>query len=96
MTGEQILALPMTPNDAKAATVREYLCRLALGVVLSGEGFCGKRPFGNSDWQVRDLGAALVLGGAISGELVDGYWAEFDWREYRVAIMAACRALEKS
>ncbi len=46
-----ILDLPMDDNDAGAATVREYIVALAATVWGEGEGFSGKRPFGNSDWQ---------------------------------------------
>jgi hypothetical protein len=49
--GRHILNLPMQENDAVAKTVRDYLQRLLRGVWIDGEGFDGKRPFGNSGWQ---------------------------------------------
>ena len=48
----------MTKNDAKAKTVREYLKMLLERLWEEGEGFSGKRPFGNSGWEY-DLYAAL-------------------------------------
>lgn len=78
MTAVEILALPMEPNDAGALTVREYLKALVAAVWRKGEGFSGKRPFGNSGWEC-DLLRALARGGAIKARFVkvDGY----DWEE---------------
>jgi hypothetical protein len=57
--GPTILGLPMrSNNDAEAATVRDYLIALLAGVWSQGEGFSGKRPFGNSGWEY-DLYTAL-------------------------------------
>ena len=44
ITGKLILMLTMQPNDANAATVREYLLALLKEVWREGEGFNGKRP----------------------------------------------------
>lgn len=60
--GRLILALPMRENDAKAATIGDYLIRLLRTVWHEQEGFSGKRPFGNSGWDC-DLIRALVDGG---------------------------------
>ena len=46
-----ILDIEMQPNDAGAKTIGEYLIALARNVWIEGEGFSGKRPFGNSGWQ---------------------------------------------
>jgi hypothetical protein len=72
-----VLNLPMGDNDADARTVREYLMKLLLTVWDEKEGFSGKRPFGNSSWEV-ELYRALIFGGAIEGRVdadgdVDGY-----------------------
>src|SRR5689334_2072025 len=68
-----ILDLPLPPNDSGADTVRGYLIALLAAVWTEGEGFSGKRPFGNSGWE-DDLYAALVRAGMIEGELdPDGY-----------------------
>lgn len=74
LTGKDILDLPMRPsNDAKAKTVRGYLKTLLVAVWTDGEGFSGKRPFGNSGWQY-DLFAPLVMAGAVKG-VIDEYGA---------------------
>ena len=62
-----ILDLPMDRNDAGAATVREYLVKLALQVWIEEEGFSSKRPFGNSGWQ-SEVYRAMIDGGAIEGD----------------------------
>lgn len=36
-------------------TVRKYFAKIALAVVEDGEGFSGKRPFGNSGWLQSDV-----------------------------------------
>jgi hypothetical protein len=48
---EDILNLKLGPNDAGATTIREYLVLILANVWFEGEGFSGKRPFGNSGWQ---------------------------------------------
>lgn len=72
-TPQQTLALPMPENDANAATIRDYLIALLATLWEEKDGFTGKRPFGNSDWD-GDLIVALIQAGAIEGELdEDGY-----------------------
>ena len=64
IVGRSILDLPMQENDAAASTVRDYLQRLLRGVWIEGEGFDGKRPFGNSGWQdevYKTLGKAGLI-----------------------------------
>lgn len=66
--GRRVLGLPMDPaNDARAGTVREYLAGLLQALWTEGEGFSGKRPLGNSDWQY-DLYAPLINGGLVTGD----------------------------
>ena len=48
---KEILNLPMIDNDVDADTIGNYLKLLLLELWVKGEGFSGKRPFGNSDWQ---------------------------------------------
>lgn len=50
------------PNDAQAATIRDYLKALLLAVWDEAEGFSGKRPFGNSGW-MYDVYASLERAG---------------------------------
>lgn len=65
-TPEQVLACPMDPNDSGAATVGGYLARLVGQLWQLGEGFSGKRPFGNSGWEY-DVYTALAKARLIEG-----------------------------
>lgn len=49
-------------------TIREYLRELLVTLWCEGEGFSGKRPFGNSGWE-RDLYKPLIAACVIAGEL---------------------------
>jgi hypothetical protein len=91
---EQILNTPLGDNDAGAATVRDYLVALLAELWREEEGFSGKRPFGNSDWQY-DLYAPLIKAGLIGGTLdEDGYVdLAFDTNEADERIIAAIRSL---
>ena len=64
----KILDLPMDDNDAKAATVRDYLKALLATLWERDEGFSGKRPFGNSGWKY-DLYLPLIKAGIVTGKL---------------------------
>lgn len=78
MTNKQILDLPMTKNDARAKTVGEYFRNLLITLWVEGEGFSGKRPFGNSGWEY-DIYKPLIKAGALKGELDgDGYVDKVD------------------
>lgn len=66
--GAKVLDIPMLHNDADATTIRSYLIALLCELWSSGEGFSGKRPFGNSGWEY-DLYKPLIKAGAITGEL---------------------------
>jgi len=67
LTPQQILAIPMQDNDAKAKTIYQYLQAISRRVWIESEGFSGKRPFGNSGWE-HDLYIALAKAGAIQSE----------------------------
>jgi len=72
---EAILNLPVDneylPGDIR--TIRDYLIRLLSDVWKDGEGFNGKRPFGDSGWE-SDLITPLVRAGLVKGKLdADGY-----------------------
>lgn len=70
---EVILQTPMGENDADAATIGHYLYSLLWNLWDEGEGFSGKRPFGNSSWEY-DLYKPLVEGGHVEGRLdSEGY-----------------------
>jgi hypothetical protein len=70
-TPAELLGLPLGPNDAGAATLREYLVKLLTQVWEDEEGFDGKRPFGNSSWQSSDVYPALKAAGLIEDEYGD-------------------------
>lgn len=59
-------------------TIREYLKTLLKTLWIEGEGFSGKRPFGNSGWQF-DLYLPLIAAGVVKGKLDDeGFIEEVD------------------
>lgn len=93
MTPAEILALPMAQNDAEAATIKDYLKALLASLMTEGEGFSGKRPFGNSGWEY-DIYAALVRGGAIEGSFdEDGFIEQVDDEEASAIMLKAIDAL---
>lgn len=55
-------------HDLGKITFREYFRKLLAVLWEDGEGFSGKRPFGNSGWEL-DLYGGLVAGGFIKGKL---------------------------
>lgn len=89
-----ILDTPMSDNDSGAITIRGYLVALLAAVWTEGEGFSGKRPFGNSGWH-WDLYGALVKAGHITGRFdEDGYVEDADGRAGDDLIAAAIKALD--
>lgn len=58
-------------NQAGAYTIRDYLKALVAAVWQEGEGFSGKRPFGNSGWEY-DLYYPLVRDHIVYGQ-IDAY-----------------------
>lgn len=75
-----VLDLPMQPNDADAATIRDYMKALLRAVLTETEGFSGKRPFGNSGWD-WDMHIPLVRAGLVRGTMDsddDQYISEHD------------------
>lgn len=93
MDGKAVLDIPMDENDGDAKTVREYLQALLRRLWVEGEGFSGKRPFGNSGWE-HDVAFALVKAGAIPGSIDEEYGeATYDDREALSAVLDAIDAL---
>lgn len=86
LTDEEILNLPMGPNDAgdDDLTIKGYLKELLLTLWREGEGFNGKRPFGNSGWQL-DFHTPLIQAGIIEGEYDEDNesWESKDYYEAR-------------
>lgn len=73
MNGNDILALPLGKNDSGSDTIGGYLVELLATLWGSGEGFSGKRPFGNSGWEY-DLYLPLIKAGLVRGTIdEDGY-----------------------
>lgn len=58
-TNENYLDLPMVDNSGEAKTFREYFKKLLQTLMEEGEGFSGKRPFGDSSWEY-DLYDSLI------------------------------------
>lgn len=66
-----ILAAPMisSRNTSYETTIGGYLGGLLARLLFYGEGFSGKRPFGDSGWE-EDLFIALVSAGFVKGKYV--------------------------
>lgn len=65
----EVLDVRMYVSDLdREASLREYLHALLATLWNEGEGFSGKRPFGNSGWEY-DVYAFLVKAGAVPGTL---------------------------
>ncbi len=65
------------PDAGGDMPIREYLRALLLKLWEEGEGFSGKRPFGNSGWEY-DLYSTLIAAGAVEGEFdEDGFIESF-------------------
>lgn len=68
-------------------SIREYLYELLATLWNEGEGFSGKRPFGNSGWE-RDLYAPLIAAGAVTGQLdAEGYVNHVDRKAANQLVM---------
>lgn len=92
---QQLLNLPLGPNDAHVDTLRDYLIALLRLVWRDEECFDGKRPFGNSGWQY-DLYEPLIRAGYVTGTLDEHgrvQWWEVDCRTANELIEEAIRAL---
>jgi len=62
----QLLDLSMPETDIGPCTVRHYLYTLLKTLWHEKEGFDGKRPFGNSDWD-SCIAVAAVQAGLVAG-----------------------------
>lgn len=79
ITYDQILDLNLdNPAFPENFTIRDYLRQLLTTLWVEKEGFSGKRPFGNSDWEY-DLYFPLIQAGVIHGSVdEDGCIQEVD------------------
>lgn len=92
-TPQDILSLKMEKNDANATSVHAYLKALLCQLWHEGEGFSGKRPFGNSGWEY-DLYTPLVKAGIVKGKLdADGFIESIDDKTANHYIFTAIDAL---
>ena len=90
----QFLDLELGDNDSGERTARGYLLRLLGDVWRDGEGFDGKRPFGNSSWD-HDLYVPMVKAGLVDGKLdSDGYIETFAEHQADALVHAAIAALD--
>jgi hypothetical protein len=84
LTDKSLLAALEVRFDSDAGdnlTVRDYLRTLLETLWAEGEGFSGKRPFGNSGWE-NEIYAPLIGAGFLPGTLTsDGYIEEYDKKE---------------
>lgn len=88
---DEVLNAKMGANNAGAETVKDYLKCLLKTLWGEGEGFSGKRPFGNSGWEY-ELYSALVVNGLCAGEVdEDGC---FEWADKDVANKLIFSAIE--
>lgn len=51
----QILNCPHKNDNGTSTTVGEYLCKLLTKLLTDVEGFDGKKPYGNSGWELEIL-----------------------------------------
>jgi hypothetical protein len=76
---KQALEVRFDSDAGDDLSIREYLRALLLTLWAEGEGFSGKRPFGNSGWCL-DLYQPLIAAGFVPGTLdpEDGYIVEYN------------------
>lgn len=80
---EDALNVVIPRSDAgDGITVKDYLYQLLNTLWEEGEGFSGKRPFGNSCWEY-DLLRPLVVAGFISGTVTPSKY-EDDWDDIEI------------
>lgn len=90
---KNVLSCPMKENDASASTVGDYLSCLLKTLWEEGEGFSGKRPFGNSGWEY-EIYTALAAKGLCGGKLDDfGDIEKLDFGEANRLIFKAIDAV---
>ena len=81
MTYKEILELEFISIDLnRKISIKEYLKELLKTLWKEGEGFSGKRPFGNSGWQ-SDIVYVLIKSNLIVGKINGNEVIPFDWKE---------------
>lgn len=91
---QQTLALIIEDSDAGTnITIRQYLKELLKKLWNEGEGFSGKRPFGNSGWQY-ELYTPLIKAKFITGVFDEnGYIEDCDTDLANTLILEAIEGL---
>lgn len=78
MNREELLDLTVDDNTLGPMKLGDFLCKLVQTLREEGEGFSGKRPFGNSGWR-HGVYAALVKAKVIDGKFdEDDYLTKYD------------------
>lgn len=75
---KSILDVEMVETDAEVKTIRDYFVRLMTELWEEGEGFSGKRPFGNSGWEY-EIYVSLAHAGVIEAEIDEEYGDVIDF-----------------
>ena len=65
---EAALDTPFESQDIGDTTPRKYMHCLLLTLLDEGEGFSGKRPWGNSGWE-GEMALPLIKSGALKGSI---------------------------
>lgn len=93
MKGKKILKVPMGEHADAGPTVGDHLRTTLKALIREGEGFSGKRPLGNSDWDYQ-LARALIQHKVILGTLDEfGDLEEFEWADFNKAMDKAVDAM---
>jgi hypothetical protein len=87
MDAVQLLDIRFESRDlGEELSIREYMRRLLSELFAEGEGFSGKRPFGNSGWEYEII-EALIRAGAVTGSLdSEGCVDDYNEDEYQIAL----------
>jgi hypothetical protein len=91
---QHILNIKINSSDLnQMVDIRTYLKTLLKTLWAEGEGFSGKRPFGNGGWQY-EIYRALVKAKACPGKIDDdGYLCDVDTDKADKLILQAIEAL---
>lgn len=93
MKSIDVLKLKFYSNDLnKEVTVKEYLKELLSVLWNEKDGFSGKRPFGNSDWQY-ELYTCLVKNDVVKGKIDVEYLIDFDYESAEAEIKNAIQKI---
>ena len=84
---DKVLSTEWDSYELGPITIRRYLRSLMLALWEEQEGFSGKRPFGNSGWNL-DLARGLIKAKAVKGKLdEDGYVEDVNDKQlYKVVV----------